>query len=244
MLENNLLFRPKLVPLDQCIAMAGEKFIMLTEWRQPICFWSILKHLLVHFDPKLGHFDPGRFKFGRLCWWWPVMSSFCCLKGQLYVFGVFLPENRAHFGPIWPRIWIEAGENLVGFTNGRRWVPCVAGMASHLFPYTDSSPLWLCCQGNKERWWRCRKQKHQHTHPFMFWADSTRGRDSKGREGGLGELWGLGGGGFGAEKLKLSLDPVFPYFVVGTWRLGERRREGESNWSCITICSEREKSSF
>ena len=44
--------------------------------------------------------------------------------------------------------------------------------------------------------------------------------------------------------MKLSLDPVFPYFVVGTWRLGERRREGESNWSCITICSEREKSSL
>ena len=128
----------------------------------------------------------------------------------------------------------------------RRRVPCVAGMVAHVFPCTDSSPLCLCCQGNKERWWKCRKQKHQHTHPFMFCADSTQRTKSKGRERGLSELEGLRGGRFLPKKLKLPSDPVFPYFVLETLRWREER-EGKRvscNWSCITICSEREKPSL
>ena len=115
-------------------------------------------------------------------------------------------------------------QSCVVFTQVEVFVPGVARMATDVFPRTKSSPLCLCCQGNKERWWLCRKQKHQHTSPFMFCADSKHWKRSK-----VEQMWP-------EEPSRLSVRrfeqkhwscPQIQFSRVLWWRWKERERERE-----------------
>ena len=121
-------------------------------------------------------------------------------------------------------VFLKVVTTCVVFTQVEVFVPGVARMATNVFPRTKSSPLCLCCQGNKERWWLCRKQKHQHTSPFMFCADSKRRKKSK-----VEQMWA-------GEPSRLSVRcfeqkhwscPQIQFSRVLWWRWKERERERE-----------------